>query len=218
MGVQLANPRRPKLKPRSPTSNRILLERNPPSRPARHSALPKSPSSFLRGTRRRASNDSRRNRRLHALRPAQGPQQDRLCRWLAHGTADVCGRGAGSRRRRAGTALCGPRRATAEQHDCRHGTQARRGLHRQRGQVPSAGQPHARARRGQHLLAVSLPPDRRGASAGSGCARSHGGHLSARRAPAFGRTARPRARLSRHEPYRHLSPAYLLRDPAFSPT
>ena len=32
-------------------------------------------------------------------------------------------------------------------------------LHRQRGQVPAAGQSHAGARRSQHLLAVSLSPD-----------------------------------------------------------
>ena len=49
------------------------------------------------GTRRRARTDSRRNRRLHPLRAALGPQQARLCRWLAHGAPHVCGRGAGSR-------------------------------------------------------------------------------------------------------------------------
>ena len=54
-------------------------------------------------------------------------------------------------------------------------------LHRQRGQVPSAGQPHAGAGRGQHLLAVSLPANRRGAAAGAGGAGRNGGHLSAGR-------------------------------------
>ena len=53
---------------------------------------------------------------------------------------------------------------------------------------------------------VSFPPDRRSAASGSGRAGSHSGHLSAWRAPAAGRIARARARLSRHEPHRHLSP------------
>ena len=61
------------------------------------------------------------------------------------GAAHVCRRGAGRRRGRAGPSVRGPRRPTAQQHDRRHGTQARRGLHRQRGQVPTAGQSRPRA-------------------------------------------------------------------------
>ena len=99
---------------------------------------------------------------------------------IAQRAAHVCGRRPRRRRRRAGPALCGPRRPAAQQHDRRHGPQARRGLHRQRGQVPPAGQPHSRAGRSQHLLAVSLPPDRRGAPRGSGRAGRHSRHLSAR--------------------------------------
>ena len=169
-------------------SNQTFSQRNPPSKLASQSRLRKSAPSFPPQERAAALQaDSRRHRRLHALRAAQGPQQDRVCRRLAHGAADVCGRRAGRRRGRAGAALCGPRRATAQQHDCGHGPQARGGLHRQRGQVPSAGQSHARARRGQHLLAVSLSPDRRGASAGAGGAGRYGGYVSAGRAPAAGR-------------------------------
>ena len=115
------------------------------------------------------------------------------------------GEGPGADEDAQGAALCGPRRATAQQHDRGDGPEARRVLHRQRGQVPAAGQPHAGAGRGQYLLAVSFSPDRCGAAAGSGGAGRDGGDLSAGRAAAAGRAARARARISRNELDRHLS-------------
>ena len=59
-------------------------------------------------------------------------------------------------------------------------------------------QSHAGAGGSEHLLAVSVPADRRGA-AGSDCgAGRHGGNLSAGAAAAAGRSARARTRVSRH--------------------
>ena len=74
-------------------------------------------------------------------------------------------------------------------------------------------QPHAGAGRGQHLLAVSLSPDRRGAAAGAGRAGSYGGDVSAWAAPAAGRAARARARFPRASLIVTYHPAFLLRDP-----
>ena len=49
------------------------------------------------------------------------------------------GEGPGADEDAAGTALRGSRRSVAEQHDYRHGTEARTGLHREHREVPSAG-------------------------------------------------------------------------------
>src|SRR5579875_3168528 len=66
--------------------------------------------------------------------------------------------------------------------------------------MQAAGQPHARAGGGQHLLAVSLPPDRRGSAAGDCGAGVYGRHLSAGPAAAARRTARASACLRQREP------------------
>jgi hypothetical protein len=131
-GLRQPHPRRIPIAPRKPISRAPGNRRRvpPPTAPPRFSPHP------------------RRHRRLHPLRAAQGPQQDRLRRRLAHRAPDVCRRRPRRRRRCAGHSVRRQGRATAQQHDRRHGPEARGSLHRQRGQVPSAGQPHAGAGRG----------------------------------------------------------------------
>ncbi len=121
----------------------------------------------------------RRHRRLPPLPPARRPQQDRLRRRQRASAAGLRGRRSGRRRRRAGHPVRRPRRPVAHADDRRHRQEgrhpapARRRLHLQRGEVPPARQPHARARRNGNLRPVPLPPALRHPSQGHLRARRH---------------------------------------------
>ena len=67
-----------------------------------------------------------------------GTQADRLRRRQSPGGSDVHRRSSRRRRRQQGRAFRGPGRTIAQQHDQGHGPAARRRLHRQHHQVPSA--------------------------------------------------------------------------------
>ncbi len=61
------------------------------------------------------------------------------------------GRGAWRRRRPAGHSVCRPRRTTADEDHRSDRSEARRCVHRERDQVPSAAEPKSRAGRSGHL-------------------------------------------------------------------
>ena len=78
--------------------------------------------------------------------------------------SDVRRRGAGRGRRHPGRAVRRPRRAAADEDHRGDRPDARAGLHRQRHQVPAAGQPQSRAGRSGDVRAVPVPADRRRSS------------------------------------------------------
>ena len=128
--------------------------------------------------------------------------------------SDVRRRGAGRGRRRPGHSVRRPRRAAADEDHRGDRASARRGLHRQRHQVPAAGEPQSRAGRGRDLRAVPVPADRRDPAEGDRRAR----HVRGAR-----RCSRPRTPISRLRgrvfDYRGAKliptfhPAFLLRSP-----
>ena len=110
-----------------------------------------------RGTGR----DPRRPRRMHALQTAHaGPHADCFRRRQSDRGRDVRRRSSRGRRRRARRAIRRPGRAAPDEDDRSHGLQARRRLHRECAQVPSAGQPQSRTGRDRDLRAVPVPPAR----------------------------------------------------------
>ena len=102
----------------------------------------------------------RRARRLHPLQAARaGTEADRVRRGESGGGHHVRRRGSGGRRRYAGRAVRRARRPAADEDDRGDGPLARRGLHRQRAQVPAAEQPRSAAGRSGELRAVPVSAD-----------------------------------------------------------
>ena len=88
------------------------------------------------------------------------PQAGRVRRRQPERRPDVRRRGARRRRRHPRRAVRRPRRPAADEDHRGHRLAARGRLHRQRHQVPAAGQPQPRARRSGAVRAVPLPADR----------------------------------------------------------
>src|SRR5256712_665411 len=147
-----------------------------------------------------AGGAARSPRRLPALEARPAPQAPGVRRRQPARAPGVRGRGAGPRRGPAGRALRRARRP-APDRDHHQGDAARpqRRLHRERHQVPAAGEPQPRARRGRELRALPPPPARADLPRGDRGARQVRGPDAAPDEGADHAAPRALVRLPRHQ-------------------
>ena len=127
------------------------------------------------------------------------PHADRVRRRQSRRRSDVRRRGARRRRRRAGHSVRRPRRPAADEDHRGDRAEARGRVHRQRHQVPAAGEPQPRAGRSRDLRAVPVPADRRHQAEGHRRARHVRRAVAAPLRGSDLAPARPRLRLPRRE-------------------
>src|SRR5438876_1405254 len=143
---------------------------------------------------------ARSHRRLPALQARPALHAPRVRRRQPARAPRFRGRSAGPRRGPAGRALRRARRP-APDRDHHQGDAARpqRRLHRERHQVPAAGEPQPRARRGRELRALPPPPARADLPRGDRGARQVRGPDAAPDEGADHAAPRALVRLSRHQ-------------------
>src|SRR6266446_9606040 len=143
---------------------------------------------------------ARSPRRLPALQARPAPHAPRVRRRQPARAPRVRGRGAGPRRGPAGRALRRARRPAPDRdHHQGDAARPRRRLHRERHQVPAAGEPQPRARRGRELRALPPPPARADLPRGDRGARQVRGPDAAPDEGADHPAPRALVRLSRHQ-------------------
>src|SRR5512140_3206948 len=158
------------------------------------------------GGRGRLGRASRPRRRMSCMRPVREAQAGGFRRGARSGTVAFRGRRPRRGRRRARRALRGAGRQAAGLHARGDRLQARaRGLHRQRREVPPAGQSHAHRARGGRMRPVPRPPDRIDQAAAHRGARQDGGDTASRHGSEPREPARQGAPVPRHACHRHLS-------------
>src|SRR5438876_6181615 len=147
-----------------------------------------------------AGGAARSHRRLPALQARAPPHAPRVRRRQPARAPRFRGRSAGPRRGPAGRALRRARRP-APDRDHHQGDAARpqRRLHRERHQVPAAGEPQPRARRGRELRALPPPPARADLPRGDRGARQVRGPDAAPDEGADHTAPRALVRLPRHQ-------------------
>src|SRR5438876_188881 len=148
---------------------------------------------------------ARSHRRLPALQARPAPHAPRVRRRQPARAPRVRGRGAGPRRGPAGRAFRRARRP-APDRDHHQGNAARpkRRLHRERHQVPAAGEPQPRAGRGGELRALPPPPARADLPRGDRGARQVRGPDAAPDEGADHAAPRALVRLPRHQAHADL--------------
>ena len=204
-GSQDALPPRSADRPRA--ANRARSPKSCPSRYPSADCLARS-----RAGRRHAAQDQRRYRRLQALPPARGAQQDRL-RLRQRAGADWCSwaKARAPMKTRKGLPFVG--RAGQLLTQMIEGTAKKEGiplqrdgrLHLQRGEVPAAGESHAAARRDGDLRPVPVPPAAGDPAESHLRAGLHRGESAARHQRRRHAAARKLAQVARHPGDGHLS-------------
>src|SRR5438094_3148432 len=148
---------------------------------------------------------ARSHRRLPALQARPAPHAPRVRRRQPARAPRVRGRGAGPRRGPAGRALRRARRPAPDRdHHQGHAARAQRRLHRERHQVPAAGEPQPRAGRGGELRALPPPSARADLPRGDRGARQVRGPDAAPDEGADHAAPRALVRLPRHQAHADL--------------